>query len=150
MSKQVYCNGATSFVTPKIQMQKNNTEQMWFEFGSWIKSIREAARLSQAGAANRAGIDRQQWYRIENGLSGSKRETVIAMAKAVSVNIDEALTRAGFAAIDEPEHDPEGLYHGLDKLSPEMRKLAIKQVRGIMDALAEEEDPDTDYIDDEE
>lgn len=46
----------------------------------------------------RAGIDRQQWYRIENGKSGTKRDTVIAIAKAISVDLDEAFRRAGYAA----------------------------------------------------
>lgn len=71
MFTQVHCNVATRFGT-----YKGVAENVWREFGSWLRSQREAARLSQSGAAQRAEIDRQQWYRIENGLSGTKRETV--------------------------------------------------------------------------
>lgn len=92
MFTQVHCNVSTSLDTPKVM-----AATIWKDFGAWIKEKRDAAKLSQDGAARRAGIDRQQWYRIENGLSGTRRDTVIRMAQAVSTNVNEALERAGFA-----------------------------------------------------
>jgi DNA-binding XRE family transcriptional regulator len=53
--------------------------------------------MSQATAARRAGIDRQQWYRIESGRSGTRRGTVISIANAIAADATEALTRAGYA-----------------------------------------------------
>ncbi|MGE3953536.1 MAG: helix-turn-helix domain-containing protein [Pyrinomonadaceae bacterium] len=71
-------------------------DDLWQDFGAWLRSKREELNLSQSGAANRAGIDRQQWYRLENGLSGTRRDTVIAIAKALSLDPEEALDRSGF------------------------------------------------------
>ena len=71
--------------------------KIWKSFGTWIKELRDKAGLSQDGAARRAEIDRQQWYRIENGLSGTKRDTVIRIAHALSADPNEALERAGFS-----------------------------------------------------
>lgn len=83
-------------------MVERPSDRLWLEFGQWLRSKRELARLKQDEAASRAGIDRQQWYRIETGRSGSRRDTVIALAKAVDADVAEALTRAGFAATEPP------------------------------------------------
>lgn len=105
-------------------------------FGSWLKLKREESHLSQGGAAQRAGIDRQQWYRIENGLSGTKRDTVIAIAGALSLSVDEALSMAGFAGPTAAEN---GLFSGIEKLSPAMQALAKKQIRAIIESLSEQD-----------
>jgi transcriptional regulator with XRE-family HTH domain len=86
-------------------VEKKPSEQLWVEFGAWIRDERESRRLSQGGAASRAGIDRQQWYRIESGKSGTRRDTVIAIAHALSVDEDEALKKAGF---DSPTREESG------------------------------------------
>lgn len=78
--------------------------EMWEKFGRWLQAERERAGLSQQQVAAHAGIHVVQLSRIENGRSGAKRETVIAIAEAVnalgkiSIDIDAALGRAGFAA----------------------------------------------------
>lgn len=114
------------------------------EFGQFLKERRDTLHLTQGGVAAKAGLDRQQYYRIENGLSGTKRDTVIALAEALKLSAREALEKAGFAA----EAEPNGLYSGLEKLSPERQELAKRQIKAIIDSLAEEENPDTDYIQD--
>ncbi len=98
-------------------MQNRPSNTLWSEFGAWIKELREGQRLSQAGAAHRAGIDRQQWYRIESGKSGTRRDTVIAMANAVSADVGEALKRAGFSLADpdKPQNIQEFI-EALDRL----------------------------------
>lgn len=103
MSKHEHCNVATRIVTNTYTMNARPSDALWFEFGRWIKEQRDEARLSQAGAAGRAGIDRQQWYRIEAGKSGTKRDTAIAIARALSLPTTEVLIRAGFNALDEDE-----------------------------------------------
>lgn len=147
MSKQVSMNVATPFVTIVSPMKPS--DQLWKSFGSWIRERREAQHFSQAGVAERAGVDRQTIYRIEAGQSGTKRDTVIAIANALSLDKGDALKRAGFALADNDDSDPEGFYAGIKKLSPEKQKIAKRQIKAIMDALVEEENPDTDYIDDE-
>jgi transcriptional regulator with XRE-family HTH domain len=71
---------------------------IWPMFGKWIKERREDLRLSQGEVAKRAGIDRQQVYRIEAGKSGTKRETVLAIAGALELDTSEALNRAGYSS----------------------------------------------------
>lgn len=147
MSKHAYCNVATRFVTTLYVMSERPSDSLWLEFGQWLKQQRENARLSQGKAASRAGIDRQQWYRIESGKSGTKRDTVISIATALDLSVQEALRRAGFGSLEEPEE--EGFYSGFKNLPPEKKALARRQLKAIIEALAAEEDPDTNYIDDE-
>jgi transcriptional regulator with XRE-family HTH domain len=108
MSKQVSMNVATSFVTIVSLMKTRPSEQLWKAFGEWIKDIRENQRhLSQDGVADRAGLDRQTIYRLEAGKSGTRRETVIAIANALSVDPNLALKKAGFGnpdASDKPQN----------------------------------------------
>ena len=120
----------------------DTSESLKRSFGRWLKEKREETHFSQGGAAQRAGIDRQQWYRIENGLSGTKRDTVIAIARALSLPADEALARSGFASTQAETE--EGLFSGIDKLTPERQKLAKKQIRAIIDSLVDSEDHGTD------
>ena len=61
-----------------------------------MRRHREAANISQTDAAERADIDRQQWYRIENGLSGTKRETIERIAAAINWDTETALALGGF------------------------------------------------------
>jgi transcriptional regulator with XRE-family HTH domain len=114
MSLTVPCIVYSSFVTPSRVAQDR-----WERFGAWLKEKREAGRFSQAGAAKRAGIDRQQWYRIETGKSGTKRETVIAIANALSLDVAETLNHAGFSAQDAPEpKTPVERLQAIEKLLP--------------------------------
>lgn len=130
-------------------MQKGRSEKLWKDFGAWVRDQRETRHLSQQGAADRAGIDRQQWYRIESGKSGTKRDTVIAIANALSVAVPEALRRAGFGD-PEAEFSDAGFFKGLEKLSPEHQAAVKRAVRAMIDTLAADDNPDTDYISDED
>ncbi len=131
-------------------MEQTATERVWLSFGRWLREQRDKAGLSQVGAAQRAGIDRQQWYRIESGKSGTKRETVISMANAVSANVNEALAKAGLL---DPNNgtstDPEGFYSGIDRLPPDRQIVARRAMKAIIESLDTQADHDTDYIDDE-
>jgi hypothetical protein len=71
---------------------------------------------------------------------------VIEIARAVGVDVTEALTRAGYSPSDAAA--AAGLFSGFNKIPADRRDLAIRQIQGIIDSLAEEENPDTDYIDD--
>lgn len=94
MLQAVHCNVATKNVTSTHRMTEQ--EKPWREFGLYLKGAREAAGLSQEGAAKKAGLTRQQWNRLENGLSGTKRETVLMIAEAFNLDESSALNKAGF------------------------------------------------------
>jgi transcriptional regulator with XRE-family HTH domain len=90
------CNVYNPFVT-NASMEDSPGDR-WPLFGAWLKEKRTEQRYTQTEAARMAGIDRQQWYRIEAGKSGTKRETVIAIAAALSLDEEEALERAGYSS----------------------------------------------------
>lgn len=68
----------------------------WKDFGSWIRIQRKLADLTQDQLAKKAGIHAVQLARIEKGESGTRRETVLALAKALGQDQDELLNKAGF------------------------------------------------------
>lgn len=85
----------------QISTNKMATDKTrWKVFGAWLKTLREQSNLSQEGLGDKIGVDRQTIYRIEGGISGTKRETVIALAKHLPVTEEEALIKAGFAPQD--------------------------------------------------
>jgi transcriptional regulator with XRE-family HTH domain len=69
---------------------------LWRLFGEWIKEHRERSRLKQVDVAQLVGIHPVQLSRIENGVTGTTRETVLALATALDLDAREALNRAGF------------------------------------------------------
>jgi transcriptional regulator with XRE-family HTH domain len=96
-------------------MNKKPSASLWEDFGAWVKERREVKRLTQGKAASLAGIDRQQWYRIEKGKSGTKRDTVIAIAKALESDEADALAKAGFSA-EDPKWKPRNTIELLEAL----------------------------------
>jgi transcriptional regulator with XRE-family HTH domain len=68
------------------------------EFGAYIREVRKDLRLTQAEASRLIGIHAVQLARIEYGESGTKRETVIAIAKAYKQDVSDFLNRAGYSA----------------------------------------------------
>jgi len=129
-------------------MKAVTSKQMWRDFGAWIREQREKLNFSQGGVADKVGVDRQTIYRIEAGQSGTKRDTVIAIAEALRLNVDEALIRSGFATAAYDVMDP-GFFSGLEKLSPEHRQAVRRAMQAMIDSFSQQEH-DTDYIDDEE
>ena len=67
------------------------------DFGQMIRLSRESRNLSQSGLAKLTDMERQQIYRIENGLSGTRRDTVLRLAEALHINVGDALKKAGYA-----------------------------------------------------
>lgn len=94
MQQQVACNDTQQSVTFLVTLSNKNIQLK--ELGRWIKSHREKMNLSQETAAEKAGLSRFQWIRIENGQSGTKRETLIQIAKVISANVDQTLIKGGF------------------------------------------------------
>lgn len=76
-------------------------EALWVEFGRRVRARREDLRLSQEQAAARISMTRQQWHRIEKG-AGTKRETILRIAKAIELDANTVLSWAGYN-VDLPE-----------------------------------------------
>lgn len=72
------------------------TSALWASFGQWIKRKREEAGLKQTELAQTIGLHPVQLSRIENGATGTTRETVIALAHGLTLDMREAFNRAGF------------------------------------------------------
>lgn len=95
MQQQVSCN-ATSFpVTFLVTLKTKELKRK--ELGAWIKEHREKANISQETAAEKVGLSRFQWIRIENGQSGTKRETLIDIANAIFADVEKTLLKGGYA-----------------------------------------------------
>ena len=86
------------------------------QLGAAIRDARQQRRLSIRGAADAAGMSEGRWRQIELGYqqvaSGvrvparPKESTVRAMARAVQLDVDEALALAGFEADAPADLDP--------------------------------------------
>jgi DNA-binding XRE family transcriptional regulator len=117
MSALLSCDVTTLFVT-NTPVAQRPSEIIWQQFGAWVKARRLEVRpyLSQAAAARLADMDRQQWYRIESGKSGTRRDTVIRIAKALSADVNDALKNAGYAAVGEAPSRPQTVAEFVQRL----------------------------------
>jgi len=125
-------------------------------FGNWLQRTRKRRGISSADLARRIGVSRSYISALERGqvqlLTGRPSqpalEKVENIANALAVDVDEARMMAGYDPAPEAiPFDSDGLYRGLEKLTPEKRRLAEKQIKAIIDSLADA-DHDFDYIDD--
>lgn len=91
-------------------------KKRWRVFGEWLKEKRDHLRLSQDIFGRLVGLDRQTIYRLENALSGTKRETVIQIAESIGADVNEALSKAGFAS-DKTEIPEDIAIIGYDELN---------------------------------
>lgn len=73
--------------------------------GPFITEAREKAKMSKVDLARRAGISAAKVQQLETGYSvqsgvkvpvGTTKSTIERVAQALGVNVDEALTLAGF------------------------------------------------------
>lgn len=78
-------------------MGTQQTEKDRKRFGEWLYEHRVALKINQAEAGRRAGISRTQWIRLEHGESGTKRENIPAIAKAIKADLHETYRKAGYA-----------------------------------------------------
>lgn len=109
MQQKVACNATAQSVTFLATLSNKNTQLK--DLGNWIKQYREKANLSQETAAEKAGLSRFQWIRIENGQSGTKRETLIQIAKVINADVNQTLRKGGF--VDSSIENEQVLPHQL-------------------------------------
>ena len=73
-------------------------------FGCWLKEQRKARGITQEFVAEKSDITVTQLSRIENGKSGSRRDTVIQLAQIIGIDESEALRHfapESFASLPE-------------------------------------------------
>jgi transcriptional regulator with XRE-family HTH domain len=118
------------------------------EFIKWFKPLMESSGLKQRVIAARAGIHPVSLSRIMSGNHGVDPDTALALVEAVNGLVGRELASVReakiiLAGLSEDEDD--GLFKGLEKLSPDNQRLARRQIKAIIDSLAEQEH-EFDYI----
>lgn len=87
-------------------LMESPVDSRWQRFGQWYAAQIRDAGITQKEAAERAGIHEVQMSRIVTGASGTKRETIPLLAKAVGIDAAEAYERAGYSDVsDGPDPD---------------------------------------------
>lgn len=66
-----------------------------------IRRVREGVGLTQSAAAQRAGISRLSWHRIENNLADPFVGTLERIARALGLSLTELLSPEDDATDDE-------------------------------------------------
>jgi DNA-binding XRE family transcriptional regulator len=91
-----YCtlDNATFFRTVSKEEVSDKAAQMWKAFGQRIQSRRKELGKTQVQCAERAGLERQQWLRIEHGAP-TKQTTIMSIASALDLPEEEVLGWAG-------------------------------------------------------
>lgn len=64
-------------------------------FGETLQELRLAAKLSQAGLADKAGLSTRSIQNWEQGHRRPRVEVLMALAKALDVGVEKLLTDAG-------------------------------------------------------
>ena len=84
-----YCleHGVARGVMPTAK----TSEDVKKDFGRFIQQARENSGLSQKYVAGKANLTVTQLSRIENGQSGTKRDTVILLAQVIGIDEVSAL-----------------------------------------------------------
>jgi|SRR5215216_1598379 len=93
----VNCNGQGAKDTIRRHMGTQQAERDRKRFGEWLYQHRVVLKINQAEAGRRAGMSRTQWIRLEHGESGTKRENIPAIAKAIKADLHETYRKAGYA-----------------------------------------------------
>lgn len=125
-----------------------------FNFGKTVHEERKSRGWTQSELAKKSGvsvsyistIEREQPHSQTGAKLRPEPEVIKGIAKALDLDIDDALIYYGYAP--EKKSETDGWFKGLDKLSPEDQKRAKRQIRAIIDSYIddEEKEEDFDYI----
>lgn len=84
---------SSTVLTFNVMPKAKTSAEIRREFGGWFKAERESRGISQKYVAEKVGVTVTQLSRIERGLSGTRRDTVISLAEIIGVDATEALRR---------------------------------------------------------
>lgn len=103
-------------LTFPVMSRAKPSEVLRQEFGSWLQKQREAHGLSQKFVADKANVTVTQLSRIENGQSGTKRDTVIALANIIGISEVEALRKFSPESVPQLPEELENIpFYEFDK-----------------------------------
>ena len=120
-------------------------------FGDWLRGQIQKNHLSNAEVARRAGVSGTYISNLVRDFSPNmtsnqaprpSEKVVTRIAAALNAPENEARLAAGYAPKGEEVED--GLFAGLQKLSPERQQLAKRQIHFIIESLIEETDDTAD------
>lgn len=80
-----------NLLTFRVMPKAKTSEEIKNFFGSWFQKEREKRGISQKYVAGKVDLSVTQLSRIENGDSGTRRDTVIQLANTIGADEDEAL-----------------------------------------------------------
>ena len=111
-----------------------DTEQLWKAWGAWFKKGYRANGLRQKDIVEATGISRQHIHAIEHGAP-TKRATVIKLAKAAGLDLEQALWRAGMGGPSEPSETVKRLANEiarlLDTLPVDVQEVICDSIRHL-------------------
>lgn len=107
---------AVNRLTFPVMLRAKPSEVLRQEFGSWLQKERERRGLSQKFVAEKANVTVTQLSRIENGQSGTRRDTVIMLAKIIGISEIEALRKFSPESVPQLPEELENIpFYEFDK-----------------------------------
>ncbi|HEY0324085.1 MAG TPA: helix-turn-helix transcriptional regulator [Pyrinomonadaceae bacterium] len=100
------------------------------ELGKWLKLHREKLGINQTEAAKKARISRTQWARLETGESGTRREHIPQIAKAVKADLHETYRKAGFVPPSEELYLP-AVIEDFNSLPQRVKEDLATQIKAL-------------------
>lgn len=97
--------------------------------GARIKELRKSRRLSQAGLAEKVGLEPKQISRIESASSSPSMDTLEAIARELQVEMKDLLD---FQHLQEEEPIEDQALKVLQLMDDKTKRLAIRLLRTLV------------------
>lgn len=107
-------------------------------FGAWYREQRKGAGKTQEEVALECHVNEVTLSRIENGRTGVSKEMTESLARAIGVDINEALLRAGHApknAFERETEEEREMKLILRDVPERQRPALLKAMRSMAEAL---------------
>ena len=101
-------------------------------FGRRLRSVREAAGLTQERVAERAHTDAKYMSALENGRSSPTLDTIMALAKALNVRADDLMLLEGEDADDRALR--KRIEASLDSCNEEELRRIYRLIRDVVES----------------
>lgn len=121
-----------NLLTFRVMPEVKFSAEIRKELGKWMQQERESRGIAQKFVAKKIGITETQLSRIENGKSGTERDTVINWARVVGVDENEALRK--FKPENSIGNDSHEILEGIQIVFQNGQKLSKKKQQELIDA----------------
>ena len=102
-------------------------------FGEWVREQRSKQRLTEAECAQRAGMKRQNWYRLEKTAGRPQLGTVEAVARALEIPLEYAMSAAGYPTFPNADEASVRLAHRLNRILEELPDSDRSKVEELLE-----------------